>query len=150
MGNDKSLNGGAIKLLLAYVYADGDSSATLIDPATAGALPQGYTVYNGIAYDISTEASISGPHIVTFNIPTITDPAIFNKLRILHGEEGVLVDRTILSPDNLGPDFAAKTISARVDSLSPFVIALVGENTDTTAPVITAPTNINVAIAVFK
>ena len=61
----------------------------------------------------------------------------------MHGEDGVLVDRTILSPDNPGPDFATKTIRARVDSLSPFVIALVGGNSDTIAPTITAPANIS-------
>lgn len=36
-----SLNGGAIQLILAYVYADGNSSATSINPGTAGTLPAG-------------------------------------------------------------------------------------------------------------
>jgi hypothetical protein len=68
---------------------------------------------------------VSGPHIISFKVPDATDPSTFARLRILHSEEGTLVDRTILSPDSPSPNFGTKTISARVDSLSPFVIALV-------------------------
>jgi hypothetical protein len=35
----------------------------------------------------------------------------------------VLVDRTILAPDTPAPNFATKTICARTDSLSPFILA---------------------------
>ena len=58
----------------------------------------------------------------------------FNSLRVLHGEGGSLVDRTYFSIDGCAPapdspcpapNFATRTIYARVSSLSPFVLATV-------------------------
>ena len=49
---------------------------------------------------------------------SVNDPVAFSKLRLLHGENGVLVDRTSRQ------DFNARLICARVNSLSPFVLAM--------------------------
>ncbi len=146
-GPDKSLNPPVnknnVRIAFAHLYEDGETQVAQVSAAGLGALPSGYTAYNDLAYDISTEAIVSGPHTITFNVSSITDPAIFNRLRVLHAEhEGHWVDATTLSPDSPVPDFANKAISARVDSFSPFVIALVGETVDTTPPMITAPANI--------
>jgi hypothetical protein len=43
----------------------------------------------------------------------------------MHGENGQLVDRTVLPPNSPAPNFAAKTIYARVSSLGMFVLAKV-------------------------
>lgn len=48
--------------------------------------------------------------------------AAFSRLRILHLEDGVLVDRTVLSPESLAPDYATGTISAQTPTFSPFVL----------------------------
>ena len=90
--NQVGLNLSPAKLLIAHLYEEGDTTITPIPVNIAGILPPGYAVYNGMAYDISTQAVISGPHIVTFSVPSATDPAIFSRLRVLHGEDGVLVD----------------------------------------------------------
>lgn len=108
----------------ANVSIAGATTVVAIDPASAGTLPGGYTSMN-LAYDVSTTASYSPPVTVCFSVPTITDSATFERLRVLHREGGALVDRTILSPDAPAPNFAGRTICARTDSLSPFVLVLV-------------------------
>ncbi len=127
-----SLTGGdaPTSVVYGFLYADGTTSYTERDPNLIAPLPSGYTHYNNTGYDIRTQASVSGPHTVTFNLPTVTDQTTFNNLRILHSEpnqydptHAVWVDRTILSPSSPAPDFANKNISAKVNEVGPFVIA---------------------------
>ncbi len=96
-----------------------------IDPAAAGALPTGYALLSGAAgYNITTTAGFTPPLLVCITLPASTTQAEFVRARILHKENGQFVDRTILAPDSPAPNFATRTICARVDSLSPFVVAL--------------------------
>ena len=109
----------------ASVSQPGSTTLTTIDPATAGPLPAGYTLAGTeLAFDLSTTAVFTGPVVVTFKVASLTDQDQFLRLRVLHRENGVLIDRTILSPDSPAPSFGTKTVSARVTSLSPFVLAL--------------------------
>jgi len=57
-------------------------------------------------------------------VPWIADAATFSHVRILHQEKHALVDRTILAPRRLAPDFETRRVCARVKSLSPFAIVL--------------------------
>jgi uncharacterized repeat protein (TIGR01451 family) len=114
----------------AYCYTDGATTYESLDPNTIAHLPAGYTLYSNDSYDVLTEAGTSGPHIVSFDLSSVTDPAVFANLRILHAEadqadpdQTIWVDRTILSPDTPAPDFTNKTMSARVNYLGSFVIA---------------------------
>ena len=89
-----------------------------INPAAAGQLPNGYQLTgDSIAFDISTTATVQPPISVCFNLPSITDATVFGQLRLLHSENGVLLDRTATQ------DFTNKLICASVNSLSPFVLA---------------------------
>ena len=107
------------------VTSGGITSFTPIDPLSAGALPNGFTVLGGnTSYDISTTAIYTPPIVVCFTVTSVNDPAEFDRVRLLHGENGQLVDRTILSPDSPAPHFATRTVCSRVNSLSPFVAAL--------------------------
>lgn len=102
------------------VSSAGSTSFTPIAPESAGPPPQGYFVLNnGPAYDITTTASYTPPIDVYIVVKSVNDPEVFAKLRLLHGENGVLVDRTIST------DFDTRTVHGRVNSLSPFVIAQV-------------------------
>jgi hypothetical protein len=137
---------GLIAVAYFNLFEPGPLTATPIDPATAGPLPTGYTVYNNLAYDISTEAVVSGPHTVSINVPSANDPEVFSSLRILHGEKDpsdpnrmILVDRTILPPDLLASNFDTKVIRARVNSFSPFVIARVSDTTPPSSTAIVTP-----------
>jgi uncharacterized delta-60 repeat protein len=107
------------------VSSGGTTSFTPINPSSAGLPPSGFTVLGGnTSYDISTTAAVNPPIAVCFNVTSVNDPALFAFVRILHGESGNLVDRTILAPDPLAPNFATRTVCARVTSLSPFVAAI--------------------------
>jgi len=82
-----------------------------------GTLPTGYVLSDGsIAFDLTTTASFTPPIDVCFTIAGVDNPDNFAQLRLLHKENGVLVDRTVSS------DFTTRTVCARVNSLSPFVI----------------------------
>jgi hypothetical protein len=81
-----------------------------------------------MAYEVTTTAGHSGPIQLCFTVPGINDAAIFNSLQVLHGENGVLVDRTVWR------DFATRIICAQVSSLSPFTIAM---KVDTNLPIVT-------------
>ncbi|MDX6385309.1 MAG: hypothetical protein QOK48_2882, partial [Blastocatellia bacterium] len=96
-------------------------SITVIDPAGQPSPPIGYAVGNAFnpplpAFDLDTTASFDSPINVCFYLPSITDPSFFSGLKILHNEDGTLVDRTT------GLNFASKLVCASVNSLSPFVV----------------------------
>ncbi|MDQ3798188.1 MAG: carboxypeptidase regulatory-like domain-containing protein [Acidobacteriota bacterium] len=107
------------------VTTAGETSQTPLDFLTLPALPYGF-MHAGLAYDISTTAVFTGDVNLCFNLPALAN-ANFSRLRILHLENGVWVNRTtgVNSPQLCG----------RVSSLSPFVIA---ENL--------APTSASVAV----
>jgi hypothetical protein len=110
------------------VVTFGDVSAAGTTTVTTGSsgLPAPTGFYPGESptyYEITTTAVVSGPIVVCFNASWVTDQAQFDLLRVLHGEGGVLVDRTVLAPDTPAPNFATRTICARTNSLSPFTLA---------------------------
>ncbi len=81
------------------------------------AIPGGFIIEGAQAYEVSTTASVAAPITLCFNASHVTDATTFSSLRVLHGENGALVDRTS------SHDFATGTICATVSSFSPFVIA---------------------------
>ena len=94
---------------------------TQVEPVVASSidlpLPGGFVIDGAQAYEVTTTASVVAPITLCFNVSSVGDPDEFAQLRVLHGEDGVLVDRTS------SHDFTTGTICAVVDSLSPFVIA---------------------------
>ena len=115
---------GTVSATFSNVGTGGTTTAVPIDPTTAGTVPSGYSLGAGFpAYEISTTASYTAPITVCLQVPNVTSLATFNALRILHYVSGTPTDATILSPDTPAPNFATKTICARVNSLSPFVVA---------------------------
>jgi pectin methylesterase-like acyl-CoA thioesterase len=98
-----------------------------INPATISeSLPGSYQIFGGnLAYEIQTTATFSGDITIAFKVPGNISETDFRALRIMHGENGQLVDRTVLPPNSPAPNFATKTIYARVSSLGTFVLAKV-------------------------
>lgn len=121
-GSNVNVSALGATLSFAAVTSSGDTSVVPTDSSVAGAVPPGYTLI-GTGYDITTTAVFEGSIDVCLTAPPM-DQASFARLRVLHGENGALVDRTILSPDAPAPVFAQRRICARVSSLSPFVLAL--------------------------
>jgi hypothetical protein len=125
------------------VSTSGLTTVVAIDPATAATVTGGFDVVGGLTYQVKTTAAISGDITVCFSVPWITDAAAFNAVRILHGESGVFIDRTILAPDSPAPDFATRRVCARTTSLSPFAVAVALP--DSTPPVVTVPSDVTIA-----
>ncbi|MGZ5434555.1 MAG: DUF2341 domain-containing protein [Pyrinomonadaceae bacterium] len=112
-----------------HVYEEGATNFSNTDPATLPPLPAGYVALDNRVYQISTNAIVSGPHVVGFDVPTVTDQTSFNNLAIFHLEHDpfdpdnmIWVDATILSPDNPAPNFATKLINARVNDVGLFAV----------------------------
>lgn len=94
------------------------SGTTSVEPLTlVPKVPTGFAIEGAQAYDVSTTASVTGPFTVCFNASHVISPTAFAELRVLHGENGVFVDRTS------SHDFATGTICATASSLSPFIVA---------------------------
>jgi hypothetical protein len=130
---------GDARVNFAQVPAAGGITFMPINPFTVGRPPAGYTIPGfGPAYEISTTANYTPPVTVCLTAASVNDPTLFAGLRILHGEGGQLVDRTILAPDWPSPDFPTRRICARVQTLSPFVLAF--------APGVASPPNFVVII----
>lgn len=118
-GSNVAVQMGLVSVTFAGgVSQAGTTSQYTINPASAGPLPQGFTLGPGLpAYDISTTAVYTAPVTVCLQVPSATSQSVFDALRLLHYENGALRDRTVLR------DFATKIICAEVTSLSPFVVA---------------------------
>lgn len=109
---------GTVTVTFSGVSSAGTTAQVPIDPAAAGSLPSGYSLGVGFpAYEITTTAVYTAPITVCVQVPSVTNPAVFNALAFFHSEGGILVNRTSTR------DFASKTICALVNSLSPFVVA---------------------------
>jgi uncharacterized delta-60 repeat protein len=116
---------GDARVTFSQVTAGGETIFTPINSASAGAPPAGYTILTDApAYDITTTAQFTPPVTVCLTVSSVSDQTTFARVRVLHGEGGQLVDRTILAPDSPAPDFASRRVCARVQTLSPFVAAL--------------------------
>lgn len=102
------------------VTAKGNTTVTPLPSSSTPPLPTGFTVAGDgtLSFEVQTTATFSGPITICFNVPSVNNPTDFANLKVLHGEGGVLVDRTS------SHDFASRTVCALVSSLSPFVIAL--------------------------
>ncbi len=105
----------------------GDTSFNPIAPS-AFVPPPSYVAVDGAAYDLTTTASASGTMTICVRVAGVDDPVRFARLRVLHGEGGTMVDRTVLPPD-----FATRTVCASVGSLSPFLVV---EQNDAALPAI--------------
>lgn len=98
----------------------GSTSFTPIAP-NQNQMPNGYTLCPTCpAYDITTTAAYTPPITVCLGVPAAVTPSLFLQMRLLHGENGVLVDRTTTrSTDGNGQ----RSVCGSVSSLSPFILA---------------------------
>jgi len=118
VGSNITTTAGSVRITFADVSTAGETTILPIPPASVGTPPDGFVIGN-IAYEITTTANASSPFTICFNVPEyrFLPQRSFDALKILHRENGVLVDRTI------SRDFATTTICARTQSLSPFALA---------------------------
>ncbi|HEX8737519.1 MAG TPA: hypothetical protein VF721_19460 [Pyrinomonadaceae bacterium] len=110
--------GENVNLYFFGVTNAGTTGYSAIDPTATGlSVPAGYTIQpNAQAYNISTTAAFA-KSVVCVKATSEYDPAQFALLKLLHAENGTLVDRTIYS------SFRKRQLCGQVNSLSPFVVA---------------------------
>lgn len=112
------------QITFSSVSVAGQTSVVPAAPPEPGLLPAGFTVAGLPTYEITSSAQFTGPVVVCLNVASLNlSQAAFDLLRILHGEGGSFVDRTILAPNTPAPDFATGRICAGVTTLSPFSLA---------------------------
>jgi len=123
-GSEVVVAEGAVSLTFESVTRGGQTTILPVDNADAPSLPPGYFSIPGAAqaFDIATTAGFTPPITVCFTLTGYDDPESFAALRILHEENGALVDRTILSGPE-APHYASRRLCARVGSLSPLHFA---------------------------
>ncbi|HKQ53664.1 MAG TPA: LamG-like jellyroll fold domain-containing protein [Pyrinomonadaceae bacterium] len=115
---------GTVTSTFYSVSSDGLMTVAAANPWTVALPPAGYTFYRDVAFNVSASAAVTPPYTVTFDIAwEVSDPTEFAALRVLHMENGLWVDRTVLSPDTPAPNFINRNISARANTLGTFAIA---------------------------
>ncbi|HEX6189964.1 MAG TPA: putative Ig domain-containing protein [Pyrinomonadaceae bacterium] len=125
-GSDVSVQVGNVTITFQNVLTAGSTSVVPIDPASAGTLPAGLALCAGCpAYEITTTVVYSPPVKIAMTVPSVNDP-VFSQLKMLHGEDDVLVDRTT------GRNLEDKQVLGSVNSLSPFVIVQNASNANPT------------------
>jgi autotransporter-associated beta strand protein len=90
------------------------------DPAVIGAAPPNFSISDLVAFEIGTTAVFNGPVTLAFKVPGPISEEEFNRLAILHNENGQLVDVTAATPQR---DYATLTVYATTNSFSPFYLA---------------------------
>lgn len=102
------------------VSAGGTTTFSAID-VEPGDLPSGYSLCPTCpALDITTTAVYTPPVTVCLPVPASVTPFDFANLQLLHGENGVFVDRTTSRVTN--PD-STRSVCGSVTTLSPFALA---------------------------
>jgi Tol biopolymer transport system component len=100
----------------------GNTTFSEIDPLSAGTPPAGYDICRTcLAYDIITTAAYTPPVTVCLGVPRAVSQPVFLTMSLLHGEGGILVDRTT---GHITDDGGNRTVCGSVSSLSPFVLAM--------------------------
>lgn len=117
-GAAQSFTLGGVTVTFADVQTEGELTVDPIAPNSLGFAPDGYAFTN-VGYDIQTTATFTPPVGVCIEVPenVATTEARFNRLAILHNENGSLVDRTTTR------ELATRTVCAETNGLSEFVVA---------------------------
>jgi hypothetical protein len=74
---------GPTNIIFGHLYKDGKIAFSDVDPAKVAPMPHGYVSYRNEGFKVETEAVVSGPHVIDFAVPSVTDRAVFGNLRVL-------------------------------------------------------------------
>ncbi len=102
------------------INSAGTTTFTSTAPASIGTPPNGFTLCPSCpAFEIKTTANYTPPITVCLDVPASISQQTFFTIALLHGENGVLVDRTnkrVTNPDG------TREVCGTVSSLSPFAL----------------------------
>ena len=112
---------GSATITFACVTQAGQTTFDGNDPASNGALPNGYTLCPTCpSYDITTTATYTAPVTVCLAVPASINQSTYSTLKLMHGESGQLVDRTTSHFTDGG---GQRWVCGSVNALSPFGLA---------------------------
>jgi hypothetical protein len=115
-GTNVAVQSENVGLTFARVGTEGETTIIPLDGVPSALPPGFFTVENtALSFEVQTTATFDPPIRVCITVSDDIDLNTFNTLRLLHAENGLLVDRTVFPLD-----FAARTICGEVTSLSPF------------------------------
>lgn len=121
---------GPTNITFGYLYKDGKVGFSDVDPAKVAPMPRGYVSYRNEGFKVETDALVSGPNVIDFAVPSVSDRAVFGNLRVLCtvwdkvDEKPFWMDCTIDPPDPHARDFDARRVSARTEDSGTFALAL--------------------------
>lgn len=121
-GGQTSVTGPAANAVVTFsgINTSGVTSFVPIN-AQQDDMPTGFTLCPTCpAYDITTTADYAAPVTVCLAVPANVTPEEFQRMRLLHGENGQLVDRTAYRTNEPGQQ---RYVCGVVTSLSPFLLA---------------------------
>ncbi len=119
-GTNVAVQAPSATVSFSNVSQSGTTSFTPITP-NQNDVPTGYTLCpNCPAYEITTTANYTPPIEVCLGVPASVSPSLFLQMKLLHGENGVLVDRTT---NRFTDGNGRRSVCGEVNSLSPFVLA---------------------------
>lgn len=120
-GDDVMVEGPQVTVSFNSVSKTGLTSFVSI-PIEQGDLPMGFALCPTCpAYEITTTAVYTPPIVVCLAVPQTVSPATFLTLRLMHGENGVFVNRTTSWEDD---GKGNRAVCGTVASLSPFALAI--------------------------
>jgi hypothetical protein len=121
---------GPINITFGHLYKDGKVGFSDVDTAKIAPMPRGYVSYRNKGFKVETDAIVSGPNVIDFVVPSISDRVVFGNLRVLCtawdkvDEKPFWIDCTIDAPDSHARDFDARRVSARTEHSGTFALAL--------------------------
>lgn len=119
-GTNVAVQAPSADVTFSNVSQAGTTSFTPIAP-NQNDLPTGYTLCPDCpAYEITTTANYTPPIEVCLGVPASVTESLFLRMRLLHGENGVLVDRTT---NRITDGNGQRFVCGSVNSLSPFILA---------------------------
>lgn len=120
---------GPVSVAYGNVFKTGELKIEAFDLKDLPPLPAGYAALNDKAYRITTSAVVSGPHTIRFAVSSVTEEDTFKKLRIFHVDKDpfdpdsfVWVDVTVLNSATSSPDFSAKSLWGKSESLGVYIV----------------------------
>lgn len=115
-----TVDGPQASVSFSTVTTDGTTSFVAIAP-TQDEMPSGYSLCQTCeAFEITTTAEYTPPVDICLPVPAELSSSQFQALRLLHGENGLFVDRTT---DHVTNDDGTRRVCGQVESFSPFALA---------------------------
>ncbi len=105
------------------VSAAGMTSVVATAATSDARVPNGYTLVDGLTYEVATTAEVKGETVMCVSVPWHALDGHFDRLRLMQPRHKKLVDQTIMK-GAFAPDAAAKRLCGELSLAEPVWIAM--------------------------